>query len=709
MRNASVMDIGPLAADETASLVSALLERTILPPETQTLLLDRAGGNPLYAEEFVRVLTDRGLVDGRGRLTRNSSEIAVPDTVHALIAARLGTLTSERKSLLQDAAVIGKVFWSGAVAFMADRDEGGVRDDLHELARQEFVRPARVSSVSDQAEYSFWHVLVQDVAYSEIPRARKAEKHRRAAAWIEQLVGDRVSDHAEILAYHSLQALEFFRAAGHIAPIGDLENAARRYLTLAGDRTLSLDAAIAETSYRRALDLTPKEAPIRVDLLARLAEALLARAHFAEAEAAFREAIEGFKARRDIHGAAVAMARLGIVLWRLGDHRHRDVAAEAVLLLEAQPPGPELVAALAEQAGSYLVAGDNRAAVHAADRAISIAADLQLPEPAKALGFRGAARPYLGDPGGLDDLRRGFELALSQGLGREAGVIQANLANQESVIHGPRPALAAYRDVALFGSRRGMEDVGLAVESMATYLLVHLGAWDEALAVSPELVRRAHEAGDTFSLITLRETTLGILVARGELGEAAAISGPTLRSAREIDDIDMLAGCIPHAAALAVAHGGPEEAIELLLELEGIPNRRENHTFSWWLPLSVRTALAAGDPQLAQRLVSDLKPIFALQENARTAAQAHLAESDGQLADAAERFADAAERWRGWEMPFEQAQALLGWGRCLLSLGQPDAATEALRKAKVTFASLGARPALAETETLLSRGAALTS
>src|SRR5439155_15719282 len=140
---------------------------------TQHALLERAGGNPLYAEEFVRMLVDRGVLQRRGDLwtVDDTAQFLLPETVQALIAARLDTLSAERKALLHDAAVVGKVFWSGTVASMGSRDEREVRDGLHELARKELVRPARRSSVAGQAEYSFWHLLIRDVAYSQIPRA----------------------------------------------------------------------------------------------------------------------------------------------------------------------------------------------------------------------------------------------------------------------------------------------------------------------------------------------------------------------------------------------------------------------------------------------------------------------------------------------------------------------------------------------------------
>ena len=99
--------------------------------------------------------------------------------MQALIAARLDTLAPERKSLLQDAAVIGKVFWAGALAEMGERDPREVEQALHELARKELVRPARTSSMEGEAEYGFWHQLVRDVCYAQIPRAARAARHQR--------------------------------------------------------------------------------------------------------------------------------------------------------------------------------------------------------------------------------------------------------------------------------------------------------------------------------------------------------------------------------------------------------------------------------------------------------------------------------------------------------------------------------------------------
>ena len=257
-RNAQRINLAPLSDTETARLVSSLLERAVLPAETQQVLLEQAGGNPLYAEEFVRLFADRGGL-GEG--------VEVPDSVHALIAARLDTLPPERKSLLQDASVLGKVFWAGAVAAMGDRDPHDVELALHELARKELVRSARISSMEGEREFGFWHVLVRDVCYGQITRAARAARHLAAARWIEEKTGERVEDLADVLAYHYEAALELSEAAGLTEHREELQAQVVRYLTLAGERALSLDTGQAERQLARALDLGREDAPQRALLL----------------------------------------------------------------------------------------------------------------------------------------------------------------------------------------------------------------------------------------------------------------------------------------------------------------------------------------------------------------------------------------------------------------------------------------------------------
>jgi class 3 adenylate cyclase len=184
--NAATISLPPLADEETARLLSSLLETPLLAAETQSELLARAAGNPLYAEQYARMLAERGTAE------------ELPETVQGIIAARLDHLSETEKALLQDAAVVGKVFWLGSVCGGQERAEA--EEALLRLERKELVQRARRSSVEGEAEYAFHHLLVRDVAYGQIPRAARADKHLAAAEWVAAL--GRADDHAEMLASH---------------------------------------------------------------------------------------------------------------------------------------------------------------------------------------------------------------------------------------------------------------------------------------------------------------------------------------------------------------------------------------------------------------------------------------------------------------------------------------------------------------------------
>ena len=284
-RNATTISLSALTDPEIGQLISVLLSKAVLPAEIHAALLERAGGNPLYAEEFIRMLSDRGLLQQRGRTLAldPDADVPMPENVHALIAARLDTLSPVRKSLLQDAAVVGKVFWSGALAARGGSDDTTVRRSLQELVRKELVRPTRTSSIEGEHEYSFWHALIRDVAYGSIPRSRRAEAHASVLRWIEAVTHGRDEEFAEVLAHHAELA-------------GDVERTAR-YAMLAGHRNRRVFAAEeAIRWYERALsaaqDLPPNITRVLVPEIAHSrGEALEQLGRFEEAQADYEDAL----------------------------------------------------------------------------------------------------------------------------------------------------------------------------------------------------------------------------------------------------------------------------------------------------------------------------------------------------------------------------------------------------------------------------------
>ena len=693
-RNAQRINLSPLSDGETAQLVSALLQRAVLPAETQAQLLEQAGGNPLYAEEFVRLVADRGrLGDGA----------EVPESVHALIAARLDTLPAERKSLLQDASVLGKVFWAGALARMGGRDPAWVEQALHELARKELVRPARISSMEGEQEYWFWHVLVRDVCYGQIPRAARAARHQAAAAWIEEKAGERAEDLADVLAHHYQAALELSRAAG-IGEQQELQAQAVRYLALAGERALSLDVDQAERQLGVALELAPADDLVRASLLERWAQAVQQQGRLQEARQALEQALDLHRDRGEPVAAGRVMIRLGLVLFRLGESRRAEELIDAAReLLEAQPPGPELVSAYTYTAGNRALTGRYAEAVPAADRARILAAELGLSEPAFALHFGGVARCRLGEPNGLEDIRRALRLALEQGLGREVGVIYNNLCYNGWFGEGPAFALGVSEEGIDFCERRGIAEVRLGLTASRLGFLADLGQTDEALAEAGPLGDQIEAAGD-ISYVDIRTLELRLLAERGTPAGGSALE-EFVTAVREFGLPQLTAMALAAAAEVRLALRDRDQARAMLNELGQlgvIPG------FSPELPHLARVALALDEAQLVERLTAAVEPVTPLDEHVGVSARAQLVEAAGDHVQAASLYADAAVRWRGFGSVPELAYALIGQGRCLVALG--DAGAELpLVEARDLFASMGYKPALAETERLLGDAVAAAS
>jgi class 3 adenylate cyclase/tetratricopeptide (TPR) repeat protein len=686
-RNATRINLAPLSDAETARLVSILLERAVLPLETQQQLLEHAGGNPLYAEEFVRLLTDRDVGD---------ESVEVPESVQALIAARLDTLTADRKSLLQDAAVIGKVFWSGALAAMSGRDRHDVEQALHELARKELVRPARTSSMDGEHEYGFWHALVRDVCYPQIPRAGRVARHQAAAAWLEDKAGERVEDLADVLAHHYQAALELSRAVGVGEQTEWLETQAIRYLALAGERALSLDVDQAEQQLALAVDLVPAGHPERASLLERWAMAVQQQSRLREARQALEQALDLYRSQDQLVAAGRVLTRLSLVAHRLGDPRSEEAIAEAVELLEAQAAGPELVVAHTYMAGRLTLTGRYSEGVVAAERALALAAELGLPEPAFALHWRGLAHCSLGEADGIDDVRRALQLALDQSLGREAAVIYSNLAGVVWSYEGSQSALAAFAQGLAFCDRRGITEVALHMRAESLTCLAELGQTDQALTEAGPVADRLEAAGDIKHVVP-RALQLQLLAESGSPHQGAVPNEP-VTAARDGGQPEVIALAFTATAQLLLAQSQPKQAHALLRELDQLVPYRTDLAIS--LPSLLRLAFALDDPPLAERLATGIEPITTFHEHTLASAKAQLLEGAGKHAEAALLYDDAADRWQQFGNLPERAYALLGRGRCLHALRDP-AAEQPLTEARELFASMGYKPALAEAQALL--------
>jgi predicted ATPase len=416
--NAATVSLSPLSDEEIARLLASLLEQTVMPAETQAPLLARAGGNPLYAEEYARMVSERGLTPSDGS--------PLPENVQGIVAARLDALSSEDKTLIQDAAVLGKVFWSGALAAMNGLQRWTVEESLHRLERKEFVRRERRSSVATETEYAFRHVLVRDVAYGQVPRALRAEKHRLAAEWIEALSADR-EDRAEMLAHHYLSALEFARAAGQ--EVESIAERARVALREAGDRAYALNASAAAAGfYRAAIELSTTDHPERGHLLARYGRSLVLTDWRSDAVGILEEACDRLLATGEREEAAEAVVTLGTLHWyRGGRDRALPRFEHASVLIEDAPPSRSKAAVLSELARFAMLGDEDAKALDLGRDALAMAEEFGLDDVrARTLNTLGVSRVKLGDRRGLADIERSLEIT------------ESGLAGEDTRLHQPR-------------------------------------------------------------------------------------------------------------------------------------------------------------------------------------------------------------------------------------------------------------------------------
>jgi hypothetical protein len=200
----TTVELEALSADDAVRMMDELLGGS-LPAELRDVVVDRADGNPFFVEELLGTLIDRELLErqnGSWRLAALPEDFSIPDTVHAVVAARVDLLQPAEKQALQAAAVIGRIFWAGPVYELVPDAE----PDLRVLEERDFIRRRPESSLEGDREYSIKHALTREVAYSSLPKARRAELHAAFARWFEEAWGGR-AEYAAILAHHYAEAV----------------------------------------------------------------------------------------------------------------------------------------------------------------------------------------------------------------------------------------------------------------------------------------------------------------------------------------------------------------------------------------------------------------------------------------------------------------------------------------------------------------------
>jgi class 3 adenylate cyclase/tetratricopeptide (TPR) repeat protein len=677
--NTTTISLSPLTDAEMAELLTSLLMRRMVPATESEALMRRAGGNPLYAREFVHMLEDRGAEPGQvGPL-----DAGVPDTVQALIAARLDALEPADRALLQAASVIGDRFWRGAIASLIT-DGTDLDRSLQVLQRRGLIRRSSTSAIEGEAEFSFAHALIRDVAYGRLPRPVRSRAHRGVTAWLESIGGDGMVTYADLLASHAVRALDLARAAGLDDDVPELEAIALRSLVLAGERQQSLDAAKAADYYRQALALAPpgsQRAQIRRDAtnLGWRSGGMTTEEALEEYRTAEREAMDA----GDLRLAARVIRRIYYQLGLRGEtSAARETLERGIDLIEDDPEAREELAELyACRSEDAMFAGRSDESRRWADRA------LELPRTESitlmALHLRGNARCEIGDLGGIDDLRKALEIAEASGVAIDIVTSRSYLLEWVGLEDGPSVALPMNRETIDLSRRRGFEGQGMWTRAEGFWLLFDTGMWDELLADTDALATWSDSHGDAQLSTVSGLYRARVLAHRGDAAEAVRLEQSFLPAARQIGDLQVLAPALLAGVVSHAATGDAGHVLALADEFDAATAGGPTEYRELQLPELVRALIAADAPDVADRIVG-ARPVYVRRTRLAVASsRAFLAEARGELDAAADGFREAAEGWRDWGGTFEEAHALAGLAR----VATDD--EEATDVAAATFTQLG--------------------
>jgi class 3 adenylate cyclase/predicted ATPase len=696
-RTFSALYLEPLSEQAMQGLLQGLVPG--LPEELRGRILARAEGVPLYAVETVRMLLDRGLLVQEGSVYRPVGPIEtldVPETLHALIAARLDGLSAGERRLLQDGAVLGKTFARQALAAVAALGEPELEPLLAGLVRKEVLSIQADPRAPEHGQYGFLQDLVRRVAYETLSKRERKARHLAAATHLERAF---VSEQevVEVLASHYLAAHE---AAPEDADAGEVKRRAGELLARAGERTASLAASEEATRYFDQAASLADEPRARARLLERAGEMALRAGGSEQARDRFEQAIALFASAGEGHQAARVAARLGEVEWRLG---RLDAALErmerAFAELEGEEPDAD-VAALAAQLGRLRIfRGELELASERLETALELAESLWLPEVlAEALSSKGVIAAFRARiEEALALTQRALALALEYELPATALRAFNNLADLlhrrdrgEEAAAQLEQALALARRV---GDRR-LEHILLGELSWSLSLT---GRWQEALACFEEVPEEQLTEGPAF-LVALPET----LVARGAVEEARRLL--SLHDRYELSaDVQERASYRAAQAVVLLAEGREREALaaaeDVLATIDELGPGSQPVSVAF--PQALEAALALGERERAEQLLARIEALppgtlapslraHAARFRARLAAES----SDGRKAEAG--FEAASAIFREFGMPFWLAVTLLEHGEWLVAQGRADEAA-LFSEARETFERLEAKPWLERT------------
>jgi class 3 adenylate cyclase/tetratricopeptide (TPR) repeat protein len=544
---ALAVELGPLNTAESGELADALLANADVPPGQRALALEKAEGNPLFLEETARMLADdEGVVLKR-----------IPDSIQALIAARIDALDPADKRLLQRAALVGRVFWRGALDALSPGAD--VAAGLDRLLEREFVAPEAQSSISGERAFRFTHGLIREVAHATVSKGERAEDHRRVAEW----VAERAPELADIAAHH-LERASALTAELEGAVPAELAHEAAAALEGAGRRSLRRSSfAVARSRFQRAAELEPT--------LARRYFAALAAWRLTEVPAARQEAAQVLEDCRK-EGARDFVGRVLVLLAEIALIADSDVARAAELADEALEvlPADELVGLHDARSVHSAIAwwlGDAEASRRHAQATVDIARAMNRRDlESLALSHLARLANVEEEPARARELaQRALELAEESGSREAFAFARAVAAGCAAEGDDVDAAEAAYRDALA-----AYEEIGAAgrvgwTQTMLATVQLQRGNVAAAEKLLREAVSRLSAAQDTGFLVEAERQLAETLVRAGKIAEAERVAEHARRTVGR-EDVWSRSSILHALGIVRAAQGRTAEAEALLRE-----------------------------------------------------------------------------------------------------------------------------------------------
>ena len=408
-RSATQLLLDPLASEYTHELVAALIPGG---DDVVSKVVERSGGNPLFAEEMARRVAEGNL---------GAAEL--PDTVQAVLAARLDALDPFERRLVQQAAVVGRTFWEASLAPLAEAEGRELGRALTVLQEKDILAPGAEGRLAGERELAFKHVLIRDVAYGMLPKAVRSRKHFEVGAFIEERAGDRTDEMVALLAEHYGRAASLGRegaiAASELAP---MRERAMRFLEEAGDAAALLYSnREAAAHYRHARDVgADQDLAVRVRVSEKLGDVSLRLGRVDEAIGVWQECLDWHRGQEDLERVADLHRKTGAALSHKGERRSAiEHYQRGINLLKDGPPRIELVRLYEEAAWLYLHTGDNMLAIYASEKALRLAERLgETRAASRAHGIFGRVFGRIGD---TEKARQNLERAVELARGSDDG------------------------------------------------------------------------------------------------------------------------------------------------------------------------------------------------------------------------------------------------------------------------------------------------